>query len=376
MFSPESQVSIESGYLILTMMPSLFCAEKCPHCYLSKEQRNDKTVMSLVNIELVCNKIIDYYNSTNVKDKHIVLYWYGGEPTSMGIQYFTSAINIINRTLSPFKGYTVKHVVLTSLVNIDTEWFSFFDKYCDGYFQTSYDGRMRGKKYLEQWELRVKEAKEYGLNVGTISVVNEEMLKIGARQTIEYLTELKVSEAGFLPFMLNEQNKGKKFDRFAPTMSNWSEFMIELTKRSREMAKDGHIVPTIGQELFYFTQKFRDSAISNCAAQTLFLMPNGDLTLPDYKNGHEEYMRPFGNILNQSFKEVLFGSERITYLTKQLTRNYNQECLECPHSNYCVMEFWKENRAGDDCFGGNNYMNWLNNNNESRYGDVSRSIIN
>lgn len=376
MFSPESQVSIESGYLILTMMPSLYCAEKCPHCYLSKAQRNDKTVMSLENIEMVCRKVVDYYNATQIIDKHVVLYWYGGEPTSMGMEYFTSAINIINRTLHPSLGFSVKHVVLTSLVNIDTEWFSFFDKYCDGYFQTSYDGRMRGKKYLTQWEKRVKEAKAYGLKVGTLSVVNEEILKVGAESTIAYLSDLGISEAGFLPFMLNEQNKGKKYDRFAPTMTNWSRFMIDLTKMARLMAIEGRKVPTIGQEIFYFTQKFRDSALSNCAAQTLFLMPNGDLALPDYKNGHEEYMRPFGNIIEQSFEDVLFGRERIDYLTKQLTRNYNQECLECPHSNYCVMEFWKENRVGDDCFGGRNFMSWLNDNEESRYGDVSRSILN
>lgn len=62
MFSPDTQVSIESGYLILTMMPSLYCEEKCPHCYLSKEQRADKTVMSVEKIQIICNKIDRYYS--------------------------------------------------------------------------------------------------------------------------------------------------------------------------------------------------------------------------------------------------------------------------------------------------------------------------
>lgn len=375
MFSPDTQVSIESGYLILTMMPSLYCEEKCPHCYLSKEQRADKTIMSIENIKLICNKIDKYYSEKNLYNKHIVLYWYGGEPTSMGMDYFINAIDVINKTLSPTKGYTLKHVVLTSLVNIDSNWFPFFDKYCEGYFQTSYDGRMRGKKYLNEWEKRVKEAVDYGLSVGTLSVVNEEMLKVGANTTIEYLTDLGVSESGFLPFMLNEQNKGKKYNRFAPTMTNWSSFMIEATQKGRSLHKKGATPPTIGQEAFYFVQSYRNSAISNSAAQTLFLMPDGTFCLPDYKNGYEEFMQPFGNILSSSFEDVLSGNERVRYLAKQLTRNSNIECLDCQHSNYCVMEFWKENKLDDDCFGGSKYLDWLNKNNESRYGDLSSSIL-
>lgn len=375
MFSPDTQVSIESGYLILTMMPSLYCEEKCPHCYLSKEQRSDKTIMSISNIELICKKIDTYYVNNKTPSKHIVLYWYGGEPTTMGMEYFKSAIDTINRILKPCKGYTLKHVVLTSLVNISSDWFAFFDRYCDGYFQTSYDGRMRGKKYLSEWEMRVKEAVNYGLSIGTLSVVNEEMLKVGANKTIEYLTSLGVSEAGFLPFMLNEQNKGKKYKRFAPTMENWSNFMIEATQKGRYLYSQGINSPTIGQEAFYFVQSYRDSAISNSASQTLFLMPDGTFCLPDYKNGYEEFMQPFGNILKDDFDDILSGEARMKYLTKQLTRNSNVECLSCEHSNYCVMEFWKDNKNNDDCFGGKKYLDWLNKNNESRYGDLSRSIL-
>ena len=374
MFCPETQVSIESGYLILTMMPSLYCEEKCPHCYLSKEQRADKTVMSLDKIKTICLKVDDFYLKSKNQNKHIVLYWYGGEPTSMGIDYFESAITIINSIFLKEKGYTVKHIILTSLVNIDDCWFDFFHKHCDSYFQTSFDGRMRGKKYLQKWESRIKDAINCGLKVGTISVVNEEMLKVGAKNAINYLVDLGITEAGFLPFMLNEQNKGKKYNRFAPTMNNWSNYLIEATKTARKLNQEGKVI-SIGQESFYLVQNNRGSSIANTASQTLFLMPNGDITLPDYKNGHEEYMRTFGNILTEDFIDILEGAERKLYLKKQLTRNFNKECLECSYSNSCVMEFWKENRDNDDCFGGKRYIEWLEQNKTTRHGDVSHSII-
>lgn len=375
MFCAETQVSVESGYLILTMMPSLFCEAKCPHCYLSKEQRADRTRLSLDNIKKICEKINHYYNEKKIRYKKVVLYWYGGEPTSMGIEYFEEAISIINHELSDENGYELKHVVLTSLVDVGNEWFDFFHKYCDGYFQTSYDGRMRGKNYLKKWELRVEDAVRAGLNVGTLSVINEDMLKDGANKTMDYLTELGIVEAGFLPFMLNEQNKGKKYNRFAPSMHNWSRFMIEATSAAREMRKNGFKPPNIGQEVFYQVQSHRNSVLSNVAGQTLFLMPNGDLTLPDYRNGYEEYMRVFGNILTSTFEEVLVGSERIDYLTKQMVRNHNSECLSCTHSNYCVMEFWKDNKDDDDCFGGKKYLEWLITHKDDSIGDISIATI-
>jgi sulfatase maturation enzyme AslB (radical SAM superfamily) len=305
----------------------------------------------------------------------VILYWYGGEPTSMGLEYFTAAIESINMALPTIKGYELRHVVLTSLVDVGDEWFPFFHKYCDGYFQTSYDGRMRGKKYLLQWEQRVRDAKANGLSVGTLSVINEDMLRDGAIKTIDYLTELGIIESGFLPFMLNEQNKGKKYERFAPSMENWSSFMIESTQYARELKLNGERPPSIGQEVFYHVQSQRNSVISNVAGQTLFLMPNGDLTLPDYRNGYEEYMRVFGNILEESFEDVLSGNERLSYLAKQMTRNNNIECLTCEHSNYCVMEFWKDNKVDDDCFGGKRYLEWLIANKAGGLGDVQITTI-
>lgn len=103
--------------------------------------------------------------------------------------------------------------------------------------------------------------------------------------------------------------------------------MIKATLKGRSLHKNGATPPTIGQEVFYFEQSHRNSSISNSASQTLSLMPDGSVCLPDYKNGYEEFMHPFGNIISSSFEEILSGSGRIKYLTKQLTRNSNMECL-------------------------------------------------
>ena len=352
--------SIENGYFIFTLMPSLRCSLNCPHCYLSKEQRRNSPIMAISDLKIACEKVDQYYQTKNIANKLIVFYWYGGEPTEMGINYFEEATAMINSVFTAQKGYTTKHTVLTSLLTVDTDvWFDFFHKHCNHHFQSSFDGLMRGgNNYLKKWEEKIRRAKAASLEVGTISVVNHELLKVGPRETLEYLSELGIKETSFLPFMWNEQNNGKAYDKFAPTMNAWSEFMIELSKVYFERKEKGLFVPEIGQQSFIMHQKDQPM-MANIAAQTLFLLPNGDFVLPDYKKGYQEYMRVFGNILDMPFIEVLQSPERRSYLRKQVLRDNNEACLSCDHADKCVMEFWKQNREGDDCFGGKKYIEWL-----------------
>lgn len=350
--------SIEAGYFVFTLMPSLYCHLRCPHCYLSLEEREDRTILSPEMVEMACRKADAFWDERGVRDRTVVCYWYGGEPTSMGVPVFRDMADRINAVFTKEKGYTVRHTVLTSLVSVRKDWFEVFRSYCGGEFQTSYDGSMRGGPYVRKWERKVREAVADGLGVSTISVVNNEILAQGAAATLDYLADLGVKETSFLPFMWNDQNAAESYGRYAPSMDRWSTFMKEATARWVERKKAGLHAPEIGQMRYVLAQSTR-GGLSNIAAQTMFLMPNGDFVLPDYREGWKEFMKPFGNILTQTFGEVLSSKSRRDYLRRQATLNRNPECLSCEHSDKCVMEFWKENRPGDDCFGGRKYVDWL-----------------
>lgn len=350
--------SIESGYFVFTLMPSLYCHLRCPHCYLSLQERQDRTILSPELVETACRKIDHFWNRAGVKDRTVICYWYGGEPTSMGIPMFTDMADRINSVFDSRNGYRVRHTVLTSLVSARRDWHDVFRKYGHGEFQTSYDGSMRGGPYVRKWERKVREAVADGLKVSTISVVNREILDQGASYTLDYLSELGIRETSWLPFMWNDQNDGGSYDRYAPTMEEWSAFMVELTEHWLGRKNRDLHVPEIGQ-MRYILSQAESGGIANIAGQTLFLMPNGDFVLPDYRHGWKEFMRTFGNILSQDFADILRSPARKAYLRRQATRNMNPECLDCPHQDKCVMEFWKENRPGDDCFGGRNYVQWL-----------------
>ena len=356
----QHAASIEQGHFVLTMMPSLYCDLDCPHCYLSKAERRDPTRLSDIAIGRILRKVDAFYDRRCIARKTIHAYQYGGEPTSMGVASFSRMLDTIESCLPARKGYDVRHTILTSLVDVDLDsWIDIFRTRCGGFLQSSFDGRMRGGGYMKKWDARMREAGRRGLDLSTISVVNARILGDGPEDTLAYLSDLGVVEASFLPFMWNEQNDGKKFDRLAPTMAAWSDFMIRLTEAWIDRRKRGLDAPEIGQLRFILAQAEMDSPVSNIAGQTLFLMPNGDFALPDYRNGWQEYMNRFGNGLAHDFGDILASPRRRAYLRRQLTRNQNPECLTCPHADKCVMEFWKDNRPGDDCFGGRRYVEWV-----------------
>lgn len=355
----EQPFSIESGYFIFTLMPSLRCSLNCPHCYLTKEQRRFSPTMTIKDLEIASLKVDKYYQDRGIHEKVVVFYWYGGEPTEMGYNYLHEATNMLNEIFTKDKGYRTKHTILTSLLTIDTAtWFPFFRDVCNNHFQSSFDGLMRGDNYVKKWEKKIIEARNFGLEIGTISVVNSELLKDGATKVMQYLSSLGIKEVSFLPFMWNEQNNGESYNKFAPSMNAWSDFMIEASEYYFDSKNKGLFVPEIGQQSFALHQ-MNQPQMANIAGQTLFLLPNGDFVLPDYKNGFQEYMRVFGNILEKDFADILSSRERKSYLRKQVLRDNNPECLDCQYSNMCVMEFWKKNRVNDDCFGGKKYIRWL-----------------
>jgi sulfatase maturation enzyme AslB (radical SAM superfamily) len=351
--------SIENGYFIFTMMPSLHCNLKCPHCYLSEEQRADTTILSSESVKIACEKVNDYYNKNNIKDKKIIAYWYGGEPTDMGIDYFLETVSKMNSIFSKENGYTFRHVVLSSLNTMKKDWYPILYSCSNGYLQTSYDGMMRGSGYVKKWERKVKEVISYGFKLATLTVVNNEILKDGPKKTLDYLCDLGITETSWLPFMWNEQNNGDKYDTLAPSMNEYSDFMIALSEEYLDKKRKGIKVPKIGQLEFILSQGVSGNLLSNIAAQTLFLLPNGDFVLPDYRNEYQEYMKVFGNILTQDFDQILRGKERSSYLRRQVTRNNNKECMSCEHADKCIMEFWKDNRENDDCFGAKRYVEWV-----------------
>ena len=351
--------TIENGYFVFTIMPTLQCPYNCKHCYLSLEQRRDPTTMTIDQMRVVCRKVDAYWDQVQPPSRVVLVYNYGGEPTSTGPEYFEAYVNMMAEEFPAAKGYEVKHIMLTSLLGVDLDvWAPLWHKHTGGYIQTSYDGSMRSSSYVRKWEAKVRDAISRGLRVATISVVNADLLEQGAANTLNILADLGICETGWLPFMLNEQNSvAGKYDRYAPTMQAFNDYMIEMLDHWYSLKYRGIQPPSIG-EAHFAVDRARRTPMSNMCGQTLFLMPNGDFVLPNYKDGYKEYMHSFGNILepDTTFHDILVSRERRLYMRRQVTRNKNPECQGCEYKNACLLEFAKPNKTSDECFGAKRFV--------------------
>jgi sulfatase maturation enzyme AslB (radical SAM superfamily) len=60
-----------------------------------------KVILSILSeqIKITVEKIKDYYKNKNIQNAAIDIYWYGGEPTTMGVKMFSGMCDIINNKL-------------------------------------------------------------------------------------------------------------------------------------------------------------------------------------------------------------------------------------------------------------------------------------
>ena len=349
---PRRPESIENGTLILTLKPSTLCHYSCPHCYLSDAMRADAHLMSLEHIELIASKIKNYYETRSIDSVKIVVYLYGGEPTTMGIGYTRDMVAILRRMFDGPR-YSLRFSMISSLVGVDLSvWAPFFKTELNGRIQTSYDGPMRGAKYVSVWERNVKSLVASGISVSSTTVINSTLLSHTGASVYDYLESIGITEISFLPFMLQERNAGARYNSLAPTMTEYSDFVISAYDRYRERCVARKNAPPIGQVEMFIRGINSADTMANMAIQTLFILPDGNVVLPDYKAGYKEHFESFGNILeSSSFADILTSDARKRYLYKQLIRNGNPECASCRFRRNCIVEFAKPNRPGDSCFG-------------------------
>lgn len=333
------------GRLILTMMPSLACKLSCPHCYLTQEQRRSTAILSLNSVERLARDLAALWRS--VEDPQLDVYWYGGEPLqNLSPELFVEMAECLGGV-----GGRVRHTVLSSLVGVDlAPWAPVLRQYADSVIQTSWDGPLRGERHVQHQERNIQHAHSLGLSVDTLSVVNKGMIAQGPKAALEWLIAQRIRHAGWLPMQRNHRNRATgEYDRHAPSMNAFSDFMIEIT----DLARNTPGAPLIGEA--HFIVSMRGHVFANRGLQTLFLLPDGDLAMPDYRADGTEFLQRFGNVADGLFP-VLTGTDYASWRCKQMQCNGNPECVECDLNDCCLMEFWKPNSPHDDCMGASKYV--------------------
>lgn len=159
-------------HISVLIMPTDYCNMNCVYCFNSR-RTTEKQVMSEKTLRKIFETTIPYY-------KEINYIWHGGEPLSMGIQFYKKAISI-QKELNIY-GRKIKNSIQTNLTLLDDELAKFVVKE-EIYIGSSFDGSQNEKtRHNTQKIIRGSELlRKHGGRNGFICVVQN--------HNIEYLIE-------------------------------------------------------------------------------------------------------------------------------------------------------------------------------------------
>ena len=103
-------------HISVIIMPTDYCNMKCIYCFNSRKTNCEKKVMTLETLEHIFSIIIPFYDE-------IRFIWHGGEPTSVGVDFFKQAINLQKKLNT--KKAKIENSIQSNLTLLDTEFVDF-----------------------------------------------------------------------------------------------------------------------------------------------------------------------------------------------------------------------------------------------------------
>lgn len=103
---------------LLVIQGTPFCNINCDYCYLP--DRQNKSKISFDTIELLFERLF----STGIVQKDFTVTWHAGEPLVMGVDFYKSAFEIIQKSNN--SGYKIRHNFQTNATLIDDSWCKLF----------------------------------------------------------------------------------------------------------------------------------------------------------------------------------------------------------------------------------------------------------
>lgn len=157
---------IPYNHISVLLMPTDYCNMNCVYCFNSRRVNQKSKIMSKETLKKIFESVIPYYDE-------IRFIWHGGEPVSMGMDFYKYAVELQKEVNT--KGALIENSIQSNLTLLDDELISFFieNKFKIG---GSFDGTQNEKTRhnTERILSGRKKVVEAGGSVGFICVVQSE----------------------------------------------------------------------------------------------------------------------------------------------------------------------------------------------------------
>jgi len=310
---------MSSKKFYLTLVPTNECNLGCEYCY-TIHNINDKRKIDLYYIVKIMNII-------SQEKKDIEILFIGGEPTSVGFEFFNEIIKtLIN--IEEKNNLNLNFVIQTNGILLDEHWIKLFKKY-NFRVGVSFDGFVKNVKHLRPQSVKIEKniqlLQKHEVNFSILSVFNNETIN-NLIDNYYLMNKLKydykilpMNDNGYLEdkYILRfDENNYKKMKEFA---KKWLyDTSCEIKMRTFH-------------SIFYTLYLTEIPLCNSCIENRVSIRPDGSLfpcgrPFDDmYKVGHIDNIETFSQFKNNNgYKNLI-----------QLKIDKINKCMGCDYFNVC-----------------------------------------
>lgn len=328
------------NHLSVILLPTNKCNVDCDYCF--EDKTDDR--MSLDQLYEVTFKIFDFMDESGVGA--LTFHWQGGEIMTMPPEWFEQANERIN-ALAAARGKQVNHGLQTNMIGYGPRWDNVIREMFGNSVGTSMDFPNIHRKmfrggpddYTRLWKRNIVAAREAGIGIGVIAVLNNASLEIGAERFYSYF----VDELGIEDFQVNtpfpgglqnDTKAGLEFENL-----ELGKFFTDLTDVWVERGMNAGVkLGPIDQLVEHFSGA--PSCLpciwqANCADEFISIDARGFVAQCDcWVTSYPEYF--FGNIFeSDSLAELLKNSPARKEFLDRPAAIIDQGCIECDYLSLC-----------------------------------------
>lgn len=321
------------------IIPTNFCNMDCIYCFHNSHNKNMEK-MSLDTLKKIMRVIIPNY-------KQVTFIWHGGEPLSMGVDFYKKALEYENEYKEPTT--QIENLMQTNLTLLNDELTEFLIQ--NGFkLGSSFDGveneKTRGysSKILKGRSL----LKKHGGNCGFIQVVSKKNVNT-LIESYEFFKKEKIN------FSLNMYISDSKHD--SELALDITEYITKVTELFDYwlMDKDSNIRITLFREIidFILFNKKSTCTFCSCVGHWLAVRPQGEI-YPCNRFFPKEY--ELGNIWDYNKAQEIFNSVGFSKLLNDAIKR-RSKCQQCKIYKFCeggcnnnaLNENGIQNNGGNSC---------------------------
>ena len=320
--------------------PAFRCNADCEYCFANKTE----DVMQLDEFERLLEKLTRYLREQDVVD--LKLHWQGGEMFTMAPEWFLSAHDVC-REMSEKTGLRINNTLQSNLIGYRSHWRRVVSEMFNDFVGSSLDFPNLYRKlvggtpeaYNRIWFRRYQEAREAGIQVGVIAVLNPASLSIGAHEFYYYYVE----KLGIHSFQMNTPYPGgpptpakRNFPLDDNLLSGFYSELFDLW-----MLKgwpQGVSITPFDELVQYFRtgeNRLSCSWAENCANTFLGVGPKGAVGQCEcWVASYPDFV--FGNILTcRDMADIMNSPVRQQFLERPLRLMEEEDCSECEYLAVC-----------------------------------------